>query len=399
MGSRAPWTLDPAVTFLNHGSFGACPEPVLAAQEELRRRLEREPLRFFVEDFEGLLDAAREELARFLGADPEGLVAVRNATTGVNAVLRSLEPGDGDELVTTDHAYNACRNVLDFVAGRSGARVVTVTLPFPLAGPEAVVEAVLAAVTPRTRLVLLDHVTSPTGLILPLEEILPPLRDRGIPVLVDGAHGPGMLDLSLDTLGELGATWYTGNCHKWLCAPKGAAFLWTRADRRAQTLPAVISHGWNRPRSGRSRYHDLFDWPGTDDPTAFLAVPAALRCLGALVPGGWPALRRRNHDLVLEGRRLLCAALDIPEPAPAAMLGSLASVPLPDRPAGMEAEVYEDPLQDRLVREHRIQVPVFPWPAPPRRLLRISAHLYNRRQDYERLAAVLPAALTPAPAA
>src|SRR6266478_2153898 len=336
------WTLDPAVTFLNHGSFGACPRPVLEAQQRLRERLERQPVRFFVCDLEPLLDDARRVLAAFLGAEPEGLVFVPNATTAVNAVLRSLALAPGDQLLVTDHAYNACRNALDFVAAAARAEVVVVPVPFPLASADAVVEAVLARATPRTRLALLDHVTSPTGLVLPIERLVRELAGRGVDTLVDGAHAPGMLPLDL---GALGAAYYAGNCHKWLCAPKGAGFLNVRRDRRGGVRPGVISHGANNPRTDRSRFLLEFDWTGSHDPTPYLCVPEAIRFLGGPLPGGSAAPLRSPLD--------------------------------------------PDPLCDALLGRFGIEVPIFPWPASPKRVVRVSCQLYNAREDYERLAAVL----------
>jgi len=384
---RAHWSLDPSITFLNHGSFGACPIPVLQYQAELRQRMERQPVQFFVRDLEGLLDDARISLGSFLGAPAEDLAWVPNATTAVNAVLRSLRFEPGDELLTTDHEYNACRNVLDFVAESAGARVVAASLPFPIASPEQVTGAVMDRVTPRTRIALLDHVTSQTGLILPIADLVRNLRERGVETLVDAAHAPGMLPLEV---AAIGAAWYTGNCHKWLCAPKGAAFLYTRPDLQARTRPAVISHGANSPRTARSRYLIEFDWTGTDDPTAVLSVPEAIRFMGRLMPGGWAAVRETNHQLALRGRDVLCGTLGIDPPCPDDMIGSLASVPLPDGDGRVsESPLYADPLQDRLLERFQIEVPVIPWPAPPKRLIRISGQVYNRDGDYEKLAHAL----------
>ncbi len=382
------WTLDPEIVFLNHGSFGACPRAVLDYQAELRARLERGPVRFMVGEAPALLDRTREQLARFLGADAQDLVFVPNATTGVNAVLRSLAFGPGDELLTTDHCYNACRNALDFVAARAGARVVVADLPFPVREPGEIVAAVVGAVTDKTRLALLDHVTSSTGLVLPIESMVAELEARGIDTLVDGAHAPGMVDLDL---GKVGATYYAGNCHKWLCAPKGAAFLHVRRDRQSTVRPTTISHGANAEKAGRSRFHLEFDWTGTDDPTAMLGVGKALSVMGEMTADGWSGVRTHNHDLACSGRELLAEALGLDErPAPTSMLGSLAALPLPGPiPAAASSDTHVDPLQSRLFDKYRIEVPIFPWKPLGRRLIRISAQLYNSRRQYERLAAAL----------
>lgn len=268
------WLLDREITFLNHGSFGACPIPVLNRQRELVEDLEREPVTFMVRELESRIDEAREALGRFIGADGEGLAFVPNATAGVNAVLRSLRFGHGDELLTTDQEYNACRNVVDLVAEMSGAKVVVAEVPFPLRNPEEIIDAILGEVTPRTRLALLDHVSSQTALVFPVEEIVSRLRERGVEVLIDGAHAPGMLPLDVRSIG---AAFYTANAHKWLCAPKGAAFLWVREDWRKTIRPTAISHGANSTRTDRSRYHLEFDWTGTFDPTPWLVVPEAIR--------------------------------------------------------------------------------------------------------------------------
>jgi isopenicillin-N epimerase len=371
------WTLDPNITFLNHGSFGATPRVVLEKQNEYRAQLEREPVRFFVRELEPMLDAARAELAEFLGADAEGLAFVPNATAGVNAVLRSLDLDKFDELLVTTQEYNACRNTLDYVANLAGAKIVVAEVPFPIASPEVVVERVLEKVTDRTRLLLIDHVVSQTAVIFPVARIVQELARRGIDTLVDGAHAPGSLPLNVQ---EIGAAYYAGNLHKWVCAPKGAGFLYVRENRRASVHPAIISHGANSPRRDRSRFLIEFDWTGTFDPTAWLCVPDALRFMGSLLPGGWISLVQRNHEMALEARDLLCETLQIDKPAPDEMLACMAALPLP---AG-DAEA----LQDRLLFEYGIEVPLMPWPSP---LLRVSAAVYNVRADYERLAEALKA--------
>lgn len=380
------WLLDPAITFLNHGSFGACPRVVLDEQSRWRERMEREPVLFLHREIEGLLDSARGALAQFVGAQPDDLAFVVNATTGVNTVLRSVPLVAGDEVLVTDQEYNACRNALDHIAARRGARVVVAHVPFPLRDEAEVIAPIVAAVTPRTRLLLVDLITSQTGLVMPIRRIVEAMHARGVAVLVDGAHAPGMVPLALDALG---AEWFTGNCHKWLCTPKGSAFLHVRRDRQAEMRPLVISHGANSKRSDRSRFRIEADWIGTHDPTPWLCIPTALRFLAGLMPGGIEALRAHNRSLVLEGRRLVCEALGIQAPAPEAMIGSLASIPLPPGRAG-EAPLFLDPLQVRLFDAERIELPIMGLGSPPRRLLRISAQAYNARGEYVRLAAVLP---------
>lgn len=380
------WLLDPDITFLNHGSFGACPKVVLDEQSLWRARMEAEPVRFLHREVESHLDHAKDVLARFLGAQARDLVFVVNATTGVNTVLRSLNLQPGDELLVTDQEYNACRNALDFVAARRAARVVVAHVPFPIASEQQVVDSIVAAVTPRTRVLLVDHVTSQTGLVMPIADIVSAMRQRGVEVLVDGAHAIGMLPLDLDALG---AGWYTGNCHKWLCTPKGSAVLHVRSDLQSTMRPLVISHGANSSRTDRSRFLIEADWIGTHDPSPWLCIPRALEFLGGLFPEGIDGLRHHNQALVLHGRGLLLEALEQSPPCPASMIGSLASIPIPSG-SGPVPPLGLDPLHIALFERARIEVPVMAWPAAPARILRISAQAYNHPSEYERLATVLP---------
>lgn len=376
------WLLDPRVVFLNHGAFGACPEPVLAAQTEWRRRLERQPLQFLVRELEGHLDTARQALAQFVGADTEDLFFVPNTSTGVNTILRSLTFQPGDELLVTDQEYNASRNALNYVAERSGARVVVAKIPFPFHSEEELVAPVLAAVTPKTRLALLDHVTSQTGVVQPIARLVNALKQRGVDTLVDGAHAPGMVPLDLKALG---AAYFTGNCHKWMCAPKGAALLHVQRDKQNLIRPLTISHGANSARKDRSRYLIEFAWTGTMDPSAWLSVPDALRFMESARPGGWPQVMQRNRALALAARKHLCAALKIAEPCPEAFIGSLAAVPIPAAPANALPRLpfNEYPLQDALREKHGIETAIMSWPAAPQRALRIAAQLYNSLPQFE----------------
>jgi isopenicillin-N epimerase len=376
------FSLDPEVIYLNHGAFGACPLAVSAVQREIRERIEHNPVHFFMRELEGRLDEARAVLAPFLGANAQNLGFVPNATAGVNTVLSALDFEAGSEIVVNDHTYPACRNAVRYWAARRSLQVRTAKLPFPVTSAAELSQAILDEVTPRTRLVLLDHVTSPSGLIVPLAELVGKLHERGVDTLVDGAHGPGMLPLELE---RLGAAYYTGNLHKWGCAPKGAAFLWVRPDRQALIHPLVISHGWSATRSDRPKFLLEFDWPGTLDPSAILSIPAALSFLSGLFPGGLPALYAHNRALALTGRDTLCAALGTKPPCPDSMLGSLAVALFPERTPNVPTP---DALYNALVLRG-IEVPIVPLPGYPSGFVRIAAQVYNSESEFVALAGAL----------
>jgi len=379
----ATWSLDPGFVHLNHGSFGATPVEVILAQDRWRKELEANPVSFMLETYQPALEQARSAVAAFVNCDTEGLVFVPNATYGVNSVTRSLEPrlAGGAEIIVTNQGYNACNNAISVSAERAGARIVTVDLPFPLQSAREIIDPILSAVSGRTGLVVLDHVTSPTGIVFPVADLIRQLEPE-VPVLIDGAHAPGMLDIDLEALG---ASFYTANCHKWMCAPKGSGFLHVAERHRDWMSAAVISHGLNGgwPGSG-SDFHARFDWVGTDDPSARLSVGAAIDVMGDHLPDGWGGIRSTNHELVLEGRSLLASALGAIIPAPDSMIGAIASVTLPQGPSGSD-HIF-DPLMEDLRSKWRIKVPVFAWPDASRRLIRLSAQQYNTISDYEKLA-------------
>jgi isopenicillin-N epimerase len=368
--ARRHWWLDPDCIFLNHGSFGATPRDVMAAQEEWRIRMEREPVHFMSRTLPGALRDAADELAGFLGADGDDLVFVENATAGVNTVLRSLRWNPGDEVVFTSHGYGAVNRAIRFTAERHGARPVETAIPFPIECEEQVVAAVEAALSSRTRLVVLDHVTSCSALVLPLARLVERCHNRNVPVLVDGAHAPGMLPVDLETLG---ADYYAGNCHKWLCGPKGCGFLWAAPERQADLHPLVISWGWP------DGFQAEFAWTGTRDPSPWLAVSAALAFFRRIPPA-----RRWDHNnrLAAWASALLEEAWQTAPSAPRAMRASMATVAVPGRWPATKA--MADRLHDDLLQRFAIEVPVMEFGG--RLWIRVCAQVYNESWEYERLA-------------
>lgn len=384
---RGHWQLNPNVAYLNHGSFGATPTVVLDAQRVLRDELERDPIAFLAPErqLEPKLDRVRDAISELVGADATDIAFVRNATDGVNAVLRSFPFHQDDEVVVTNHGYNACNNAARFAAQMRGANVLVANVPFPLQSSNEVVEAIERSFTTRTKLLLVDHVTSATGLVFPIKAIVESARRRNIRVLVDGAHAAGMLPLNLN---EIDADYYTANHHKWLCAPKVSGFLWVRRELQPEVRPTIISHAFNRPRPNRSQFHAEFDWQGTFDPTPILSVPASIGFLNSLYPGGIAELMMANRKLAIDARALLLEVLGIDEPTPKEMLGSLVTLPLP-RALGDVQSDGEDPLQQILRQRYCIELPVFRGSQPGSRLLRIALQAYNDLDQIRRLADAL----------
>ena len=381
------WGLDSECVFLNHGSFGATPLAVREEQQRWQNRLENEPVHFFEELMPTFLEDTREALATFLHCKSEDLALVENATTGVNTILRSLEFQEGDEILVPDHAYQACRNTIDYVANRWNATVKIVKIPFPIRNKGIVLQNILDCVTERTVLAMIDTVTSPTGLRMPFEEITRELESRGIEVLLDAAHGIGMVPLSLD---ELGASYTTSNCHKWLCAPKGTAFLHVRKDKQDKIHPLTISHGMTFPLGDTTRFRHEFDWTGTRDVTGHCSIPMAIDFLGSRFEGGWPAIMKRNHELAIIGRNILCESLGITPPCPDDMITCIATLPLPSGNSSGGIPLHEpDPLHRELKEKYGIQIPVWSWPSPEGRYIRISAQLYNSEEQYVYLSQAL----------
>ena len=377
------WILDSETCFLNHGSFGATPVSVLEEQSRLRNLIESDPVRFFERDYIPLMKGAVGKLSDFINANPEGLVFVKNTTEGVNTVLRSLNLKPGDEIIVTNHSYQACWNAVDFVTERSDAKTVVVDIPFRVKNEGEVVDLIMDKITGKTVLAMIDTVTSATGLRMPFEKLVRDIQGVGVDVLLDAAHGPGIVPLDLIAMD---AAYCTGNCHKWICTPKGSAFLHIREDRKSLVRPLSISHGYSFEGTDQEKFEYEFGWPGTQDPTAWLCIPHAIEFLGSLLDGGWQEIMDHNRALAIQGRRILCRALGTSPPVPDSMVSSIAAVEMPGEGDVGPMSLEGDPYHNFLLDEFGIQVPVFPWTHHNKRYIRISAQLYNHVEEYEFLA-------------
>jgi isopenicillin-N epimerase len=371
---RHEWAVEADFVTVNHGSYGATPTCVLAVQDAWRARMEAQTSRFFNRELPGALRAAAGGLAHFLGARPEDVVFVPNATTGCNAVLRSLVLQPGDEILVLGHVYGAVRNTVRHVTGLAGAVMTEAAIAFPRPDEDALVASVVAAITARTRLAVIDHITSPSAIVLPIGRIIAACHARGVPVLVDGAHAPGHVDLDLVALD---ADYYTGNCHKWLNAPKGSAFLWVRADRQVGLHSTTISHGYGQG------FVAEFDWTGTQDPSGYLAVPAALDFHRRL---GGPALRARNAALAFEAAGMLAGRLGTETGTGNAPGGAMAVIRLP---VSADALVLRQRLMEAGTDAPVSSIDGALW-------LRISAQAYNDMEDFVRMADILEQVLAQA---
>ncbi len=372
--------LRPDVVFLNHGSFGACPEPVFKVYQSWQLALERQPVEFLGRRFADLMREARESLAAYVGVDADELVYVPNATTGLNIVARSLPLQGGDEVLATDHEYGALDRTWRFLCAKCGARYIRQPVPLPVESGEQVVEAVWSGVTPRTRVLFISHITSPTAIILPVAELVGRAREAGLITIVDGAHTPGQIPLDLKALG---ADFYSGNCHKWMCAPKGAAFLYARRDMQRWVEPLVVSWGWESEKPGPSRFIDEQEWQGTRDIAAYLSVPAAIQFMAE---HDWLHVQRECHELVRYARERIGELTGLPPITPDSpeWFAQMAALPIP--------QCDLDALKRRLYDEFRIEIPTVEWNG--RHFIRISIQGYNTRADVDALVEALKILLT-----
>lgn len=366
--------LDPDITFLNHGSFGATPKPVFADYQEWQRRLESQPVHFLTKILPDLLHEARSLLGMYLNAAAEELVFIPNATYGVNAIARSLDLQPGDEVLATNHEYGACDRVWQFVCQKTGALYRRQPVSFPSGTQSDIVEQIWSGVNERTRLIFTSHITSPTALTIPTAEICARARHAGILTLVDGAHAPGQIPVNL---GAIGADFYSGNCHKWMLAPKGAGFLYASPGVQHLVQPLVVSWGWQAEESFTtgSQFVDYFQWRGTDDPAACLAVPAAIRFMEQ---HNWEDVRRQCCSLLGQSLERIGELTGLPGlyPASDGCFHQMGAAELPYQP---DLRVFKQRLYD----EYWVEVPCVEWEG--RNFLRISVQAYNDQSDIDRL--------------
>jgi isopenicillin-N epimerase len=360
--------LDPEIHFLNHGSFGACPAPVFEACQAWQRRLERQPVLFLGRQHDELLRESRAALGKYLHADPDDLVYIPNATHGVNIVARSLRLGPGDEILASDHEYGACEYTWEFICAKTGAAYLRQPIPLPLGNEDEVFDQFWQGVTPRTRVIFISHITSPTALRLPIEQICRRARAEGILTLIDGAHAPGQVALDLITLD---ADFYTGNCHKWMLAPKGAAFLHTRREAQHLIEPLVVSWGYRAQASTGSQFVDYLQWGGTKDPCAALSVPAAIRFMEE---NEWEKVQEACHWNLIQAIEQICALTGLAAPAPGAAHAQMGIAPLP-------AKTDLPRLKEQLYEDFRVEVPLIEWNG--QKFARISIQAYNTQEDIE----------------
>jgi isopenicillin-N epimerase len=371
---RDDFLLDPEVVFLNHGSFGACPRPVFEEYQRWQRELEWQPVEFLGRRADDLLNAARARLAAYVNVDPDCLVFVPNATSGLNIVARSFPLEPGDEVVGNTHEYGALDLTWEHVCRKAGATYKRQEIPAPLSDPAEIVEAIWSGVTPRTKVVFLSHITSPSALIFPVAEVCRRAREAGIFSMVDGAHAPGQIPLDLDALG---ADVYSGNCHKWLCAPKGSAFLHVRPEHQRWVEALIVSWGW---READASFVKRNQWQGTREIASFLSVPAAIDYQAA---HDWPAVRARCHALASECRRRLSELTGLPPICPDSpdWFAQMIASPLPS--------LDGEELKRRLYDEFRIEVPLHGSDEGGR--IRVSFQAYNSEADLDRLLEALTA--------
>lgn len=376
------WGLNESIVYLNHGSFGATPSAVLQKQQQLQLEMEAEAIEFFIDKMPDLLSNSKKALADFVGTSPNNIVFVQNTTTGVNTILNSLPAKEGDEWLTTNHGYGACVHALKHYAHKNKCKVNVATIHYPVLDEKNILEAIENSITPKTTVALIDYITSASAIIFPIKKIINLLQSKGIKVIVDAAHAPGMIDFNIDVLQP---DFFVANCHKWICSPKGSALLYVAPQHQADVNPLVISHYNDMAEGTAAHWSNQFMWDATHDYSAYIGVKDAIDYMPTLVNGGWDAIKKHNHELVWKAANNIANALGVQLPAPQEMIGSICNIPMPNGQAPSKKFHSNVALKDVLFKKYKIEVPIFMFPIAPTQWLRISAQLYNTKEQYEYL--------------
>lgn len=375
------WSLNPDIVFLNHGSFGATPNYVLDRQRDYIRLLESSPVEFSVRSMYPLYYEAKKSLAEFVGTSENNIYFVPNTTIGVNHVLHNIKE-ENKTWLTTNHAYGACANALGKIAELKNCQVIKADIPFPIDSEATILERIESAILPNTTIALIDYITSATAIVFPIKEIIKLLQSKNIKVIIDAAHAPGMIDFNID---DLDADYFIANCHKWICSPKGSAFVYVNPRHQAEFKPVFYSFHNDWDTDNARHWSNQFIWEGTKDYSAYFAVKDSLEFMPTLIDGGWDAIKKHNRDLAIQGAKIIANKLSVSLPVPESMLGSIVNIPISDDIIPIVKFNYYTSIKNELFDKYKIEVPTMLFPAP-HQYVRVSAQLYNSIEQYEYLA-------------
>jgi isopenicillin-N epimerase len=376
------WGLNKDIVYLNHGSFGATPTAVLEKQQQYQKEMEAEAIEFYIDNLPNLLNESKTALANFVGTSTHNIVFTQNTTTGVNTILKSIIGREGDEWLTTNHGYGACVHALKHYAAKNKCEVVVAAVDYPVKTEEDMIAAIEKSITPKTTIALIDYVTSASAIIFPVKKIIELLHSKGIKVIIDAAHCPGMIDFSID---DLQPDFFIANCHKWICSPKGSAFIYVAPEHQQMISPLVISH-YNDSQVGEAaHWSNQFMWDGTHDYSAYICVKEALEHLPTLHQDGWAGIKKHNRELAFTAATKIAEALKVQLPAPKELLGSIINIPMPNGETPEKFFHHNQALKNKLFKRYNVEVPVFLFPKAPQQWMRISAQLYNSMEQYDYL--------------
>jgi isopenicillin-N epimerase len=375
------WNLNPSIVHLNHGSFGGTPKFIIDKQKEYIDKLESEPVDFSVRQWYPLYYENKKALADFVGTSEHHIYLVPNTTIGINHILHNQKESN-KQWLTTNHAYGACIHAFHKIGEERGNEIIKVQIPFPLHSENEILEQLENNLSPRTSLALIDYITSATAIIFPIKKIIDLLHNRGVKVIVDAAHAPGMVDFNIDALD---ADYFVANCHKWICSPKGSAFVYVNPKHQKEYKPIFYSfyNDWNTEEA--AHWSNQFIWEGTKDYSAYLCIKDALSYMPSLINGGWNEIRTHNRNLAIQGAKLIANKLGVELPVPESMLGSIVNIPLWDDKIPLKFFNYYTEVKNILYDKYKIEVPCILFPQAPKQYVRVSAQLYNSIEEYEYL--------------